>query len=103
MEKLAKGDVTLASTGRGASSEPNDKVKDELYEEYLIDLYFSLSKEKRNDRFVSTSDAADIVGISQRTVQDWISWGKIAAVKVGKKYLVDIESLRLYIKSQSQY
>ncbi len=63
-------------------------------EEDLLGLYLTLSPEARKERFATTAQAAELVGLSQRTIQWWVESGKILAVSVGKKYQVDLQSLR---------
>jgi excisionase family DNA binding protein len=62
--------------------------------EELLEIYLSLSPESRERRFVSTARAAELSGLSQRTIQRWIEAGIVNAVPVGKKYQVDLVSLR---------
>ncbi|MBI1766390.1 MAG: helix-turn-helix domain-containing protein [Acidobacteria bacterium] len=68
----------------------------------LITVYCALPPRQRQQRFFSTADIATQYGIAQRTVQDWISNGLIAAVKVGKKYHVDAPSVAAYLQRCAQ-
>ncbi len=68
----------------------------------LVAVYCSLSHPQRQQRFLSTAAIADRYGIAQRTVQDWINIGSIAAVKVGKKYQVDARSVEAYLQHCTQ-
>jgi len=63
----------------------------------LLDIYLSLSVAEREGRFVGTTIAAERVGLSRRTIESWVDEGHIRAIRVGKKYQVDLESLRDYI------
>jgi len=69
-------------------------------DEQLLDLYLSLPEAQRQERFVSTLRAARFVGLSQRTMQLWIECGTIQAVTVGRKYLVDLQSVKKELKVQ---
>lgn len=68
-----------------------------------MSLYLSLAGEKRRQKFANTSEAARLVGLSRRTIQMWIEGGLIAAVKIGRKYQVSLDSLRDYLKSRADY
>ena len=78
-------------------------VAETLLGEDLLSLYLSLPQEKRKRKFASTSEVARMVGLSQRTIQMWIEVGSIAAIKIGKKYQVSLDSLRAYLKSRADY
>jgi excisionase family DNA binding protein len=65
--------------------------------EALVDSFFSLSPRERQIQFATTSRAAEIAGVSRRTIQLWIEVGAIQAVRVGKRYQVSLFSLRSYL------
>lgn len=81
--------------GQGASETPSG--------EDLLSLYLSLPQEKRRQKFAGTSEAAAMVGLSQRTIQMWIEVGVIAAIKIGRKYQVSLDSLRAFLRSRVDY
>ncbi len=66
----------------------------------LLNLFLSLTPQQRQLRFADTSRAAQITGLTQRTIQMWIEFGSIDAVHVGRKYQIDLESLRNYLVSR---
>lgn len=72
-----------------------------LTDEELLELYLSLPKEQREKRFIDTAQAAEITGLSVRTMQSWIESGVVRAVHIGKKYQVDLDSLREYLKDRT--
>jgi excisionase family DNA binding protein len=78
-------------------------VAEALSGEDLLSLYLSLPEEKRKQKFANTSEAARMVGLSQRTIQLWIEVGFITAIKIGRKYQVSLDSLRDYLKSRVDY
>jgi len=78
-------------------------VAETLTEEDLLNLYLGLPEGKRKQKFANTSEAARMVGLSQRTIQMWIEGGFIAAIKIGRKYQVSLDSLRAYLKSRVGY
>lgn len=57
-------------------------------------------KKQREQTFSDTAHAAEITGLSVRTIQLWIERGVVHAVPVGKKYQVELGSLRNYLKRQ---
>lgn len=78
-------------------------VAETLAGEDLLSLYLSLPEEKRKQKFANTSEAARMVGLSQRTIQLWIEVGFVTAIKIGRKYQVSLDSLRAYLKSRVDY
>jgi excisionase family DNA binding protein len=71
-------------------------------EDNLLDLYLSLTCKERDARFVCTMRAAEISGLSVRTIQFWIECGYVQALFIGRKYRVDLDSLRQYLRAQMQ-
>jgi len=69
-------------------------------EEELLELYLSLPKKQREERFINTAHAAELTGLAVRTIQFWIENGTVRAVPIGKKYRVDLISLREHLKRQ---
>lgn len=66
----------------------------------LLEIYLTLPHKQREQRFVDTSAAAGITGLTQRTIQLWIEFGVIRAIPIGRKYKIDTESLIAYLKSR---
>jgi excisionase family DNA binding protein len=79
-------------------SSPNTLIN--LTDEELLELYLSLPTKRREERFADTARAAEITDVSVRTIQLWIESGAVRAITVGRKYRVDLISLREYLKSQ---
>jgi excisionase family DNA binding protein len=73
----------------------------EFKEEQLVELYLSMRPAKRVERFADTARAAELAGVTPRAVQQWIAGGAIRAVLIGKKYRIDVESLRFYLKERA--
>ena len=67
----------------------------------LLEFYLGLPKKQRDRLFVETARAAEIAGLSQRTIQLWIEIGAIQAVSIGKKYKVSLDSLRKHLQSEA--
>ncbi len=70
----------------------------ETEQEKLLAIYCSLPALERADRFISTARVAKRYGVPQRTVQHWIDYGWIVAVKVGRKYKVDLHSVNEHLR-----
>ena len=64
----------------------------------LIELYLRLDPVARRQVFLTTRDAARDIGVAQRTLQTWISEGRLAAVRVGGRYLVHAPSLESLVR-----
>jgi excisionase family DNA binding protein len=71
-----------------------------LTDEELLSLYLSLSPAPRKEAFISTAHAAEITGVSVRTIQLWIESGAVRAIVIGRKYRIVLESLRAHLKSK---
>jgi excisionase family DNA binding protein len=66
-------------------------------ERELLGLYLSLAPEGRRLLFASTAAVAANFGISQRTLQRWITDGSILAIQVGRKYQVYLPAVEKFI------
>jgi excisionase family DNA binding protein len=66
----------------------------------LLNVYLTLPQKQREQRFADTASAARITGLTQRTIQLWIEFGAIRAIPIGRKYKIDLESLKAYLKSR---
>jgi excisionase family DNA binding protein len=68
--------------------------------EDLLEQYLSLSEDQREQKFPTTKRAAQLTGISCRTIQYWVEIENIEAIFVGKKCRVKLDSLITYLKSR---
>ena len=64
----------------------------------MLNLYLATPTKQRDEQFLSTADAAEIGGVSQRTIQFWIDSGALAAIRIGKNYRVSRDSLREHLQ-----
>jgi excisionase family DNA binding protein len=72
-----------------------------LTDSEALDLFLSLPTDERDQRFADTARAAQIVGLTRRTIEFWIEIGLLQAIRVGrKKYKVSLESLRESLQKQ---
>jgi len=67
----------------------------------LLSLYLSLPPVSREKAFISTAQAAEITGLSIRTIQLWIENGAVRALVIGRKYRIVRESLRAHLEGQT--
>jgi excisionase family DNA binding protein len=73
---------------------------DELQDAELLSLYLSLPPAPRERAFISTAQAAEVTGVSMRTIQLWIESGAVRAIFIGRKYRIVLESLRGHLERQ---
>ncbi len=73
-----------------------------LTEDELLEQYLSSPRKLREERFISTALAAEIAGLSVRTIQFWIEIGFVQAIAVGRKYRVEVNSLRQHLREQNE-
>jgi excisionase family DNA binding protein len=73
---------------------------DKLRDAELLNLYLSLPPAPRERAFISTAQAAQVTGVSMRTIQLWIESGAVRAIVIGRKYRIVLESLRAHLENQ---
>jgi excisionase family DNA binding protein len=66
----------------------------------LLDLFLAATEVQRLELFADTARAAQISGLSRRTIQVWIDSGAIRAIPIGKKYQVYLTSLVKYLSQK---
>ena len=74
-----------------------------LGDEELLSLYINLSENKREKTFASTTRAAQMLGISQRTIELWIETGVIRAVRIGRNYQIYFPSLKEHLLNNCRH
>jgi excisionase family DNA binding protein len=70
-------------------------------EDALVRLFLRLSPRERVAKFTTTSHAAELVGVSRRTIQLWVELGWLDAVRVGRRYQVSVASLEGHVNRPS--
>jgi excisionase family DNA binding protein len=78
-------------------TDPTTVIVD-ITDEELLDRYISLSEKERVEEFLTTEHAAEIAGMSQRTIQLWVDVGDLRAIFLGRKCRVHRDSLMAYLK-----
>lgn len=72
-----------------------------LTDEQLVDLYLDLPRKAREEYFVDTASAAEMAGVTQRTIQLWIESGLVRAVYIAGSYKVTVLSFKQYLKTRA--
>jgi excisionase family DNA binding protein len=70
------------------------------YREDLLEHYLSLPDDQREQKFPTTERAAQLTGMSRRTIQYWVEIKDIEAIFVGKICRVRLDSLVTYLKNR---
>jgi excisionase family DNA binding protein len=70
-------------------------------DEELLQCYLDLSTKERDARFAEVSRAAQLTGISPRTIQRWAKQHRIQAIFIAERYRIEINSLYNYIKQRA--
>lgn len=70
--------------------------------EDLVQYYLNLPAQERDTRFASVFRAAEITGLSSRTIQRWAKERHIKAIFIAERYQIEIESLFNYIKRRAR-
>lgn len=78
------------------AKDPQNRA-DPFSNEELLKTYLALPKDERHKRFADTARAAEMAGVSRRTIQFWIEIGAVRALSIGKRYEVDLDSLTQYL------
>jgi excisionase family DNA binding protein len=68
--------------------------------EDLLEQYLSLPDDQREQKFPTTERAAELTGMSRRTIQYWVEVKDIEAIFVGKICRIRLDSLMTYLKSR---
>lgn len=100
---LVEKDVFFERRNRQLPSQPhtpNQADDIDPSSEELLDLYLNLPPKHRTRRFADTARAAKMTGLTQRTIQLWIEFGDIRAVHIGRKYQIDLRSLKSFLRSR---
>jgi len=98
-KKIFLGRTSHITSSMTTGESENDSDSDSDSND-LLDMYLTLPHKQREQRFADTASAARITGLTQRTIQLWIEFGAIRAIPIGRKYKIDLESLKAYLKSR---
>jgi hypothetical protein len=68
--------------------------------EELLKQYLSLPEDQREQKFPTTKRAAQLIGMSRRTIQYWIEIEDVEAIFIGKICRVRLDSLVTYLNGR---
>jgi len=68
--------------------------------EELLKQYLSLPENQREQKFPTTERAAQLTGMSRRTIQYWVEIENVEAIFVGKICKVRLDSLVTYLNGR---
>lgn len=88
---------------RQTSNEPGQlshKTVADMSDEQLLELFLSMPAASRDQQFIDTARAAEMAGVSRRTIQIWAECRLIRALRIGKRYRVSLVTLREYLRTE---
>lgn len=65
-------------------------------------LHQALSQQAVQDRLLSMDEAAEMLGISRRTLHDRIELGELRATRIGRRRMLSLRQLDAYIRSKTK-
>jgi Helix-turn-helix domain len=71
-------------------------------DEELLQHYLDLPTVERDLQFADVLRAAQLTGLSPRTIQRWAKHRCIRAILIAERYRIEIESLYNYIKRRAR-
>jgi excisionase family DNA binding protein len=83
-------------------SPTQSKVTADLTDSDLLRLYLAASRPERTRLFADTARAADLTGLSRRTIQFWVETGAVRAIAIGKRYEVYLPNLTSYLETRME-
>jgi hypothetical protein len=95
---LGQKRIRANEQGKSESQAESDWRSDEE----LLQQYLDLSVAERDLQFADVLRAAQLTGISPRTIQRWAKHRCIRAVLIAERYRIEIESLYNYIKRRAR-
>jgi excisionase family DNA binding protein len=67
----------------------------------LWEIWISSSDSNRAELFIDSRAAAQMAGVTQRTIRLWIECGSISAIPIGKKLRIYAASLKQFLKNHA--
>lgn len=85
---------------RNQASNTSPKKKEVSSERLrLLEIYTSLSPKQREQKFAGSDRAAEIAGVSRRTIAKWINEGKIDSIFIANKHHIWLDSLNAHLQN----
>lgn len=81
---------------------PAPAAEGELTDGQLLNLYMAASVQERTKLFAHTGRAADLTGLSRRTIQLWVETGAVRAIAIGRRYEIYLPTLTGYLETRME-
>ena len=81
---------------------PSKSTEGDLTDSELLKLYLDAADHERTKLFADTGRAADLTGLSRRTIQFWVETGAIRAIAIGRRYEVYLPNLTWYLETRME-
>lgn len=81
---------------------PTKTTEVALTDSELLKLYLSAADHERTKLFADTGRAADLTGLSRRTIQFWVETGAIRAIAIGRRYEIYLPNLMWYLETRME-
>lgn len=81
---------------------PTKTTEGALTDSELLKLYLGASDQERTKLFADTGRAADLTGLSRRTIQFWVETGAIRAIAIGRRYEIYLPNLTWYLETRME-
>ena len=81
---------------------PTKSTEGNFTDSDLLKLYLAASAQERTKLFADTGRAADLTGLSRRTIQFWVETGAVRAIAIGRRYEVYLPNLTWYLETRME-
>lgn len=81
---------------------PIKSIVADLTDSDLLKLYLAASAQERANLFADTGRAADLTGVSSRTIQFWVETGAVRAIAIGRRYEIYLPNLTWYLETRME-
>jgi excisionase family DNA binding protein len=81
---------------------PIKSTEGDLTDSELLRRYLAASDQERMKLFADTGRAADLTGLSRRTIQFWVETGAVRAIAIGRRYEVYLPNLTSYLETRME-
>ena len=81
---------------------PTKSAKEDFTDSELLKLYLGAADQERKKLFADTGRAADLTGLSRRTIQFWVETGAIRAIAIGRRYKIYLPNLTSYLETRME-
>jgi excisionase family DNA binding protein len=93
---------TPSSVSMKDGSNQAERSESDPTQEDLLEVFLNLPVDERSRRFLSVKDAAEMIGISSRTVRDWFYQAHLDGVYLRRVIRIDVRSLKKYLSEEDR-